>query len=610
MEELEERIHARRHRRRWAAASLGAVVLAAGVLTVAAWPRDSSRPVAVGTTSDVPDPCRIGAEPPFAATWVPPGLDPVLQRGSGESWQIVRRPDGSTEQVPPDDEATFTWYGERDRYVDVRRGGAGQAPALGTWEQIKVLGRDASFGAIEDGYMVEFQLGSLTCETFGLLGYGVTADELKGVAQSLVAADVRDGIYWIGDCPSARQPLRPVTVEDKPSQGLADALPPAGATRPQTVRTIADSDANEILTAFDGAVDVRAAPRRGLMYSVTRDGDQQFEVASDDHLVVTLDSAEHCVDDPSFWSGIPIHFALTPPRDAGLLLEQAMVDAVIATPDGVLRVGADGSATQVLPRSVSAAFDDGLGGLVFQTIAWSPAEPQNTDNSIWWLRPREARPIEVIPATDRRGVTLHDVVEIDGAATVVYTVHEGGFVGPDDAVEAVQLLDLATREVTEIDRYNGFEASSRAEIGGDLVAREWNVEASGWTSLETLAGDPVEVPGLTDGRAAGWAANNPCVDTVECPTGVALSPDGSQLAYALPLRNGDGSYDRQEIVVVETATGDTLHRITLPIEGEATLDLGSSNLVVNRESYAALVIDLDTEEFTALPRQGTARLAL
>lgn len=107
--------------------------------------------------------------------YVPPGWSPEFRSGDGG--------EGG------DPAAVGHWSGGRGRFVNVLRPDNGTLPVPAAppaeAERVTVLGAPALLGRVHEGYGVSVQVPGIVPCGFALVGYGISPDELRAVAESL-----------------------------------------------------------------------------------------------------------------------------------------------------------------------------------------------------------------------------------------------------------------------------------------------------------------------------------------------------------------------------------------------------------------------------------------
>jgi hypothetical protein len=121
------------------------------------------------------------ASPPFTAVFLPDEFSNQLLPGSGG--QVTIGPEGSISPIEPIDPTVYHYAGSAGRYIDIVLGEYAEQPL--TTEPITVLGHEARFGAIEDGYSVQFSVADSKCESYTMLAYGVTEADARQVFAGL-----------------------------------------------------------------------------------------------------------------------------------------------------------------------------------------------------------------------------------------------------------------------------------------------------------------------------------------------------------------------------------------------------------------------------------------
>jgi hypothetical protein len=121
---------------------------------------------------------------PFTPTYLPEGFDGKLRPGNGG--EVGLAPDGTIRWIEPPSPSYVNYSAHAFRlgtFINISPG-VGE-PAL-TYDPMTVLGRPAQFGTIEDGYLVVLHTGDTQCPEYSMTSYGVSADDTRRVAESLV----------------------------------------------------------------------------------------------------------------------------------------------------------------------------------------------------------------------------------------------------------------------------------------------------------------------------------------------------------------------------------------------------------------------------------------
>ena len=248
-------------------------------------------------------------------------------------------------------------------------------------------------------------------------------------------------------------------------------------------------------------------------------------------------------------------------------------NATIAGVDGIRVVRAGELVESIEVGPIMLAVDDLSGGFVFQ-IGMSAS-------SIMWLEAGATDPIELIPAGPDVILRLHEVVEIDGSPTIVYTRRTGG-VEPESVTEELRLRGLDHGSDTLVARVGGYESgAARISFGGDTFVVTMNAE--GYTWFEFI-GDGAD--GLHNPRSEAEAAEE---FLVWVGHGVQ-SPDGATMAF---LRGSPRSEAPFHLVVVELDSGTEVMSVSIEGARESTVTRvdwdGTTALVSIADQPAVLV---------------------
>ena len=297
---------------------------------------------------------------------------------------------------------------------------------------------------------------------------------------------------------------------------------------------------------------------------------------------------------------------------------------LVADESGVVLL--DGEISKaLLDEPASIAVDDLMGGLVFQGPRAQGGYGEPVDTVVWWLpADAEAPQTLLVPTGDQR-LRLVGVESIDGSPAVVYIRSEnpGDF---DNAKDTLRLYDFETGDVTEIRTVGGWESGTAGiTFGEGIFASNWFGEAfSGFDFFDTdgndvtVAGDPYGDAICFDGMLEPGSEDSGAITGGQCFDNIAISPDGSTLAYTTVTRDDEGIVRSLELVVVSTSDGSELHRLTLRTEepfSVASLDVRGDFALVNQRAFQmeeigpAEIIDLATGAVTRLDVPGIARFA-
>ena len=170
--------------------------------------KEVGSPAASTTTTTRPlDVCTSAMTPRY----VPPGWSPDFRSGDGG--------EGG------DPAAVGHWSGGRGRFVNVLRPDNGTLPVPGSSEgevvRITVLGSAAFLRPVHEGYGVGVEVPGIVPCGFALVGYGISSDELRAVAESLHV--------------SSSTPARP---SQTPADATRDGVDPELAAAPMDVRSV------------------------------------------------------------------------------------------------------------------------------------------------------------------------------------------------------------------------------------------------------------------------------------------------------------------------------------------------------------------------------------
>ncbi len=303
-------------------------------------------------------------------------------------------------------------------------------------------------------------------------------------------------------------------------------------------------------------------------------------------------------------------------------------------PTGILVAGESGivlleggNASTVLDQPASVAADDLMGGLVFQGPGSDSGFFGAPEESIvWWLPAGAEEPRSLLVPTGEQWLRLVGVELIDGSPAVVYIRTDN----PDDFYNAIATLrtyDFEAGEVSEVRTVGGWESgTSHVTFGNGVFASNWFGEAySGFDFFDTngddvvVAGDPYGDAICFDGTLEPGTEDTGAVTGGRCFENVAITPDGSRIAYTTLSSDEEGVVQSVDLVVVDAADGSELHRMPILTEAPysiSSLDIRGDTVLYNqvtfrttRELLPATVIDLSTGEGITIPVAGTARFA-
>ncbi|WP_380168368.1 hypothetical protein [Jannaschia sp. R86511] len=281
---------------------------------------------------------------------------------------------------------------------------------------------------------------------------------------------------------------------------------------------------------------------------------------------------------------------------------------LVANEDGVTLLATRGTGGVVGEDSAVRAFDDGRGGLVYQSAMLEGA------GGILWQQSVDVEPVEVVAPGFADQVTLEGAAVVEGQPTIVFSVSVVGE-QPDDYEESIQSVRLPAGGRQRIDFTGGFESG----LSGATLA------ATGTISLQTFDTAVtdfrfVDLTGRDVAAPANPLADGACGDEPDCPTGLTLDLAGDRLAWlqAEPV-DGGTRYDLivQGIEDDEPTTVVPIDAALLP-DGvlPSTVELAGDLAIVNRASTngpnpppsSALLVNLTAGEVTELPESGYASL--
>ncbi len=201
--------------------------------------------------------------------------------------------------------------------------------------------------------------------------------------------------------------------------------------------------------------------------------------------------------------------------------------------DGVWSLSPQGAFRLLVAGEVALAFDDTLGGVVFQQ-PWEWGE-SFTKTSIYRVPPGSGAAEVVVGASDTELVELKAVEVIDGAPTVIYTVGRD-LDSPTTATDVLRLRRLDTGADRGLAIVGGWEwGAGRVSHGGDLFAVESFGEAYTWLDILDPSGFPQSFP------TSPLPEPTDCFDVASCPVGMVISPDGITLAFTRGVAGGEGN---------------------------------------------------------------------
>jgi hypothetical protein len=291
---------------------------------------------------------------------------------------------------------------------------------------------------------------------------------------------------------------------------------------------------------------------------------------------------------------------------------------LVASESGIVLI--DGAnATTLLDEPASVAVDDLMGGVVYQGPRANGGYGEPEDTIVWWLPAGAETPQSLLVPTGDQRLRLVAVERIDGSPTVVYIRSEnpGDF---ENAEDTLRLYDFDTAVVTEIRTVGGWESGSgQITFGGGIFASNWFGEAYSGFDFFDAEGNGVEVGG--NPYPSGVICFDGTIDPGggRCYDNVAISPDGSLLAYTRLIADDDGIVTQRDLVVVSTTDGTELHRMPLRTEEPfsiASLEIRDDLVLVNRFAFLmddpepAVVVDLGTGTVGSLDVPGIARFSV
>ncbi|GAA2036018.1 hypothetical protein [Pseudokineococcus marinus] len=294
---------------------------------------------------------------------------------------------------------------------------------------------------------------------------------------------------------------------------------------------------------------------------------------------------------------------------SGRTLPVSAGQVLVAGPRGVTMLATRGTGGTVVAEAAARAFDDGRGGVVYQS-----ATPPGA-GAIVWLPAADGEPVQVVPAQLADRVVLEGAAVVDGNPTVIFSVEVTGD-QPADYQQSLQSVRLPDGERQRVDVVGGFEsglsAATLASTG--TVSVQTYAEVTTDFRFVNLAGEAVSVPGNPLGAGA-------CGDEPGCPTGLTLDLTGQRLAWLQP-RPGDDAGTGYDLRVQGVQDDEPAEVVTIAAswmpEGvlPSTVELAGDLAVVNRgrtdgpdaPAVAGLLIDLTTATVTELPLAGEASL--
>jgi hypothetical protein len=257
--------------------------------------------------------------------------------------------------------------------------------------------------------------------------------------------------------------------------------------------------------------------------------------------------------------------------------EPAPESRFVATSDGVVVVDGDEVVDHIDLGPVMVALAAGDEGIVFQV--------GQSASSILWMETTESDPVEIVPAEAGITLRLHEVSDVDGTPTVVYTARRfGPELTPEEVTEDLHTYVLDSGEDTVVGRLGGYESTAlRVSYAADRFVA--SMIAEGYTWFEIIDGDEA---GFANPRTEADAAE----DFLVYVGHGAQSPDGSSMAY---MRGSPRSEAPFEFVVTDLASGEEL--MAVPIEGahESVITRlewdGNTGVISLRDTGAVVVSD-------------------
>lgn len=274
-------------------------------------------------------------------------------------------------------------------------------------------------------------------------------------------------------------------------------------------------------------------------------------------------------------------------------------DPTEAGPPGLIVAGRNGISV-VRNRSseilwdggpVSLAVDDLASGIVFQP------ERAGLPGHILWLPVGASEPEVVVGGAT---LTLHEVVEIGGSPTVVYTRRSGS--EPDNTIEELMLHDLDTGESRAVSQVGGWEHGPvRVAYAGGRFLISMNEAVYTWFEFRSEDGGIIE----------GAPNPHPIASSTSSYAGEgALSHFGLISVYAASPSFPPA--DPIDLVAYDLAAGR--ERLRLPIGPAGSLvtqiDLFGQFVAVSREEEPPVLLEVgpDGVSFEELSVSGTVSI--
>ncbi len=241
-----------------------------------------------------------------------------------------------------------------------------------------------------------------------------------------------------------------------------------------------------------------------------------------------------------------------------------------------------GAPLRLLDEAVEVAFDDLMGGVLFQFVG--AGVDVEADQRVFWSRASqpEAQPfIDVIEPDST--LKLWGVEQIEGRPQAIFTVTHN-FNDPESRRQDLVLYDFQTGD-SVLATIGGWESGPLViDYAGDKFLIERADEALTAFQFRDVAGAVVEL------------ASNPnpgCFDDPTCPAHPALDVGGGLMAYV--ERPDDTT--AVELVVRDIDLGEEISRISLPsaLSRDVVVDFDGSIALVNHRvdgGYRALVVDV------------------
>ncbi|NND01900.1 MAG: hypothetical protein HKN91_03865 [Acidimicrobiia bacterium] len=187
---------------------------------------------------------------------------------------------------------------------------------------------------------------------------------------------------------------------------------------------------------------------------------------------------------------------------------------IVAGPDGVYLVEADGTTSLLVDSPAVFAIDDLNGGVLFQVERFV----REGGSVVYRVRPDGIQATKTLVPTSEQGLTLNGIA-VDGEETFVYYSRNEG-TGVEDTKATLRRYSLDTREVTELSTIGGWESGAfPISVSQSLILYNWGAEALHGMYLTDLQANDAAI-----------AANPAPADGYEacevCPRAGELSQDG------------------------------------------------------------------------------------